>query len=80
MVGTMDNDTEQRDFATEGNGLVEEEDGSSNGPTNGDSTSQATHHRLVFTDPAAFRYLEEDPSTMVLERRRRLNGYELYIV
>ena len=26
------------------------------------------------------RYLEEDPSTTVLERRRRLQGYELYIV
>ena len=26
------------------------------------------------------RYLEEDPSTTVLERRRRLQGYELYVV
>ena len=26
------------------------------------------------------RYLEEDPSTTVLERRRRLQGYELYLV
>ena len=26
------------------------------------------------------RYLEEDPSTIVLERRRELKGYELYIV
>ena len=38
------------------------------------------HQRLVFTDPAAFRYLEEDPSTTVLARRRRLHGYEIYIV
>lgn len=38
------------------------------------------HQRFVFTDPAAFRYLEEDPSTTVLERRRRLVGYELYVV
>ncbi|KAL8703996.1 MAG: hypothetical protein Q9201_002828 [Fulgogasparrea decipioides] len=38
------------------------------------------HQRFVLTDPAAFRYLEEDPSTTVLERRRRLVGYELYIV
>ena len=38
------------------------------------------HQRLVFADPAAFRYLEEDPSTTVIERRRRLNGYELYVV
>ncbi|CAF9925147.1 MAG: hypothetical protein HETSPECPRED_005762 [Heterodermia speciosa] len=38
------------------------------------------HQRLVLTDPVAFRYLEEDPSITVLERRRRLQGYELYIV
>lgn len=38
------------------------------------------HQRLVFTDPAAFRYLEEDPSTTVLARRRRLHGYEIYMV
>ncbi|KAI9806458.1 MAG: hypothetical protein M1833_003645 [Piccolia ochrophora] len=38
------------------------------------------HQRFVFTDPVAFRYLEEDPSTIVLERRRRLEGYQLYIV
>ncbi|KAL8738502.1 MAG: hypothetical protein Q9181_000713 [Wetmoreana brouardii] len=38
------------------------------------------HQRFVLTDPAAFRYLEEDPSTTVLERRRRLVGYELYFV
>ena len=38
------------------------------------------HQRLVLTDPVAFRYLEEDPSIEVLDRRRRLQGYELYIV
>ena len=27
-----------------------------------------------------FRYLEEDPSTTVLERRRELKGYEVYVV
>ena len=75
----MDNDTEERDFATEGVG-AKEGNGPSDGPTNGASIPQAAHQRLVFTDPAAFRYLEEDPSTIVLERRRRLNGYELYIV
>ncbi|KAL8774101.1 MAG: hypothetical protein Q9209_001209 [Squamulea sp. 1 TL-2023] len=41
---------------------------------------RAGHQRFVLTDPAAFRYLEEDPSTTVLERRRRLVGYELYFV
>ena len=75
----MDNDIEERDFATEGFG-AEQSNGSSSGPTNGDSNPRSVHQRLVFTDPAAFRYLEEDPSTMVLERRRRLTGYELYIV
>ena len=75
----MDNDTEERDFATEEVG-AEKPSASSTGPTNGAPTPQAAHQRLVFTDPAAFRYLEEDPSTVVLERRRRLTGYELYIV
>ncbi|MCJ1384738.1 hypothetical protein MMC17_007856 [Xylographa soralifera] len=44
------------------------------------STIQPAHQRLIFTDPVAFRYLEEDPSTTVLERRRELSGYEVYIV
>ncbi|KAJ5586810.1 uncharacterized protein N7459_002575 [Penicillium hispanicum] len=38
------------------------------------------HQRLVFTDPVALRYLEEDPSTDVLHRRETLQGYEIYIV
>ena len=33
--------------------------------------------RVSLTDA---RYLEQDPSTTVLERRRRLQGYELYVV
>ncbi|KAJ5601025.1 hypothetical protein N7510_010559 [Penicillium lagena] len=41
---------------------------------------QHGHQRLVFTDPVALRYLEEDPSTDVLHRRTTLQGYELYIV
>src|SRR5436190_8467510 len=44
------------------------------------STSRQGHQNLVFADPVAFRYLEEDPSTVVLDRRRRLAGYEIYIV
>lgn len=36
--------------------------------------------KLIFTDPIAFRYLEEDPLTTVLTRRRILTGYEIYIV
>ncbi|KAJ5219285.1 uncharacterized protein N7498_001384 [Penicillium cinerascens] len=38
------------------------------------------HQRLVFTDPVALQYLEEDPSTDVLHRRSTLLGYEIYIV
>lgn len=38
------------------------------------------HRKLVFTDPVAFRYLEEDEATTVLARRHRLEGYELYVV
>jgi hypothetical protein len=38
------------------------------------------HQRLIFTDPVALRYLEEDPSTDVLQRRETLQGYEIYIV
>jgi hypothetical protein len=38
------------------------------------------HQNLVFSDPVAFRYLEEDPATIVLERRRRLEGFEIYVV
>ena len=75
----MDNDTEERDFATEAIGQ-DEENGTSSAPAIGDPVPRAAHQRLVFTDPAAFRYLEEDPATTVLERRRRLIGYELYIV
>ena len=45
-----------------------------------ENSSLQKYQRLVFTDPAAFRYLEEDPSTTVLARRRRLHGYEIYMV
>lgn len=44
------------------------------------STVQPGHQRFVLNDPVAFRYLEEDPSTTTLERRRELKGYECYIV
>lgn len=42
--------------------------------------TKSGHSRFVLTDPVAFRYLEEDPSTTVLERRKELQGYECYIV
>ncbi|KAJ5861134.1 uncharacterized protein N7529_008444 [Penicillium soppii] len=45
-----------------------------------DCSPQQGHQRLVFTDPVALRYLEEDPSTDVLDRRATLQGYEIYIV
>lgn len=76
----MDNETEERDFAAEEDGAYSPVGSSGNENHDGHSTTQPSHQRLVLTDPAAFRYLEEDPSTTVLERRRRLKGYELYVV
>ncbi|KAI1502959.1 hypothetical protein F5X99DRAFT_377114 [Biscogniauxia marginata] len=35
---------------------------------------------VVIPDPVAFRYLEEDKSVTVVERREKLQGYELYLV
>ncbi|KAE9964826.1 hypothetical protein BLS_008045 [Venturia inaequalis] len=40
----------------------------------------AVHQRFVLTDPATLQYLEEDPSTQVLARREKLEGYECYLV
>ncbi|KAE8363846.1 hypothetical protein BDV27DRAFT_129330, partial [Aspergillus caelatus] len=51
---------------------------SHNGPDG--QPSLPGHQRIVFTDPVALRYLEEDPSTIVLHRRLILQGYEIYIV
>ena len=42
--------------------------------------NSAAHQRFVLTDPLAFRYLEDDPTTKVIERRAELQGYECYIV
>ncbi|KFX92116.1 hypothetical protein O988_07419 [Pseudogymnoascus sp. VKM F-3808] len=44
------------------------------------SGSTVPLRRFVFTDPIAFRYLEDDSATVVLERRGQLNGYQLYLV
>ena len=74
----MENDVEGQDFAR-GLGEKEQPNSAHEEQTTRESVRTA-HRRLVFTDPAAFRYLEEDPSVTVLERRRRLKGYELYIV
>ena len=54
--------------------------GTESSSPNKSALSPSAHQRLVFTDPVAFRYLEEDPSTVVLDRRRRLEGYEIYVV
>lgn len=54
-----------------------------NDPTRNDKaiiSPKGGHQKLVFADPVAFRYLEEDPATIVLERRRRLEGFEIYVV
>lgn len=39
-----------------------------------------SRQRIVFADPVALRYLEEDPSTIVLHRQMKIQGYEAYIV
>jgi len=44
------------------------------------NASTGSHQNFVLTDPVAFRYLEEDSSTTVLDRQRELTGYECYIV
>ena len=76
----MDKEIEGKDFATgeDENFSIDENDRRST--TTSEAHSQVHYRRLVTPDPAAFRYLEEDPSTTVLERRRRLNGYELFFV
>ena len=38
------------------------------------------HQRFVLSDPVAFSYLEEDPSVVILERARQLEGYQCYLV
>jgi hypothetical protein len=43
-------------------------------------SSTSSHSRVVFSDPVAFRYLEEDPATVVLARWKRLAGFEMYVV
>ncbi|KGO67097.1 hypothetical protein PITC_020030 [Penicillium italicum] len=48
--------------------------------TGGERPSPQGHQRIVFTDAVALRYLEEDPSTDVLQRRVTLQGYEIYVV
>ncbi|OJJ47795.1 hypothetical protein ASPZODRAFT_131369 [Penicilliopsis zonata CBS 506.65] len=50
----------------------------SNGPDK--HSPRPSHQKLVFTDPVALRYLEEDPSTILLHRRLSLQGYEIYLV
>ncbi|OIW24024.1 hypothetical protein CONLIGDRAFT_692970 [Coniochaeta ligniaria NRRL 30616] len=36
--------------------------------------------RVVLPDPVAFKFLEEDPSVTLIERKKVLQGYELYLV
>ncbi|KAH8813265.1 hypothetical protein F5884DRAFT_899440 [Xylogone sp. PMI_703] len=45
-----------------------------------EAQTKAHRKNLVFADPVAFRYLEEDPSIVVVQPHDRLPGYELYIV
>lgn len=38
------------------------------------------YRNFVFTDPVAFKFIEEDSATVVLDRHAKLEGYQLYIV
>ncbi|EED16807.1 Sin3 complex subunit (Stb2), putative [Talaromyces stipitatus ATCC 10500] len=51
-----------------------------NGHVAVDQSARKRHQRVVLADPVALMYLEEDPSTTLLHRRTRLQGYEIYIV
>ncbi|CRK36924.1 hypothetical protein BN1708_007252 [Verticillium longisporum] len=57
---------------------------SSRKDASGDSATSAPaplpQKRWIFADPVAFRYLGDDPAVTVVERRRVLRGYELYLV
>ncbi|KAL9082280.1 MAG: hypothetical protein Q9159_006541 [Coniocarpon cinnabarinum] len=44
------------------------------------SSDSIRHQRFVLADPVAFSYLEEDPSVVILERSRYLEGYQCYVV
>lgn len=44
------------------------------------SNDDPNYQRLVLSDPVAFRYLSEDPSTTVIEARSQLEGFECYVV
>lgn len=67
---------EHRDAATAPDGIK----GSPAHPNGSERPAPHGHQRFVFTDPVALRYLEEDPSTDVLDRRATLQGYEIYVV
>ncbi|KAK3335338.1 hypothetical protein B0T19DRAFT_480101 [Cercophora scortea] len=43
-------------------------------------TTTARRRRVVLPDPVALKFLEEDASVAVIERKRVLQGYELYLV
>ena len=76
----MDKEIEDKDFATGDKESISVDEDDSRSATTSEHHPHAHYRRLVTPDPAAFRYLEEDPSTTVLERRRRLHGYELFFV
>ncbi|OAA32066.1 Sin3 complex subunit [Moelleriella libera RCEF 2490] len=48
--------------------------------THSPAGSQIPQRRLIVPDPLTFRFLEDDPSVLVIERRCVLAGYELYLV
>ncbi|CZT04462.1 related to SIN3 protein-binding protein STB2 [Rhynchosporium graminicola] len=49
-------------------------------PAARDSSHLTQRRNVVFADPLAFRYLEDDPLAVIIERRGMIVGYELYLV
>lgn len=49
-------------------------------PVEATASPSANRRHVVFADPVAFRYLEEDPCVSVVERKGLIRGYELYLV
>ncbi|KAI1857121.1 hypothetical protein JX265_011322 [Neoarthrinium moseri] len=49
-------------------------------PVESTASPAPNRRHVVFADPVAFRFLEEDPCVTVVERKGVLRGYELYLV
>ncbi|UZP33057.1 hypothetical protein NXS19_000873 [Fusarium pseudograminearum] len=62
------------------NGILPIEVSAYNEATDAQPVPSPKRKNIVFADPFAFRYLEEDSNVVVVERRGVLRGYESYLV